>query len=50
VQQPTDFKKNGYPNCEETVQLHMKRFTHCIFICTTIYFDGIIAVIDPELS
>ncbi|KAI6046524.1 Spt4/RpoE2 zinc finger-domain-containing protein [Pisolithus marmoratus] len=48
VQHPTDFKKNGCPNCEEIMQ--MKGSTDRISVCTTTYFDGIIAVIDPESS
>ncbi|KAI6099169.1 Spt4/RpoE2 zinc finger-domain-containing protein [Pisolithus sp. B1] len=48
VQQPTDFKKNGCPNCEEIMQ--MKGSTDRISVCTTTYFDGIIPVIDPESS
>ncbi|KAI6033831.1 hypothetical protein PISMIDRAFT_680881 [Pisolithus microcarpus 441] len=48
VQQPTDFKKNRCPNCEEIMQ--MKGSTDRISVCATTYFDGIIAVIDPETS
>ncbi|KAI6035625.1 hypothetical protein F5J12DRAFT_794747 [Pisolithus orientalis] len=40
--------KSSYPILHSVKQ--MKGFTHCISICTTTYFDGIIAVIDPELS
>ncbi|KAI0031562.1 hypothetical protein K488DRAFT_86686 [Vararia minispora EC-137] len=41
-----DFLRNGCPNCEELMQGSSDR----IRACTTIYFDGIIANIDPERS
>ncbi|KAF7313414.1 Transcription elongation factor SPT4 [Mycena chlorophos] len=48
VQQPIDFRKYGCPNCEEILQ--MKSSGDQVAQCTTSYFDGIIAVIDPENS
>ncbi|KAL4075581.1 Spt4/RpoE2 zinc finger-domain-containing protein [Scleroderma yunnanense] len=48
IQHPMDFRKNGCPNCEEIMQ--MKGSPDRISACTTTYFDGIIAVIDPESS
>ncbi|KAG1739946.1 Spt4/RpoE2 zinc finger-domain-containing protein [Suillus clintonianus] len=48
IQHPMDFRKNGCPNCEELMQ--MKGSPDRISVCTTTYFDGIIAVIDAEAS
>ncbi|KAG6849755.1 hypothetical protein H0H93_005553 [Arthromyces matolae] len=48
IQLPVDFRKNGCPNCEEVLQ--MKGNSDRIATCTTTYFDGVIAVIDPENS
>ncbi|KAI6122657.1 transcription elongation factor SPT4, partial [Pisolithus croceorrhizus] len=48
VQQATNFKKSGCKNCEEIMQV--RGSTDRISVCTTTYFDGIIAVIDPESS
>ncbi|ETW84402.1 hypothetical protein HETIRDRAFT_123985 [Heterobasidion irregulare TC 32-1] len=48
VQTPLDFRRNGCPNCEELMQ--MKGSPDRIQVCTTTYYDGIIAVIDPETS
>ncbi|KAG6888626.1 hypothetical protein C0995_006870 [Termitomyces sp. Mi166 len=48
IQLPVDFRKNGCPNCEEIMQ--MKGNSDRIASCTTTYFDGVIAVIDPEKS
>ncbi|KAF8876247.1 Spt4/RpoE2 zinc finger-domain-containing protein [Infundibulicybe gibba] len=48
IQLPVEFRKNGCPNCEEIMQ--MKGSPDRIGACTTTYFDGIIAVIDPENS
>jgi hypothetical protein len=65
IQHPMDFRKNGCPNCEEIMQVcveiplitsthlfpwQMKGSPDRIAVCTTTYFDGIIAVIDPESS
>ncbi|KAI6112889.1 transcription initiation protein spt4 [Pisolithus sp. B1] len=41
-------KKSGCKNCEEIMQV--RGSTDRISVCTTTYFDGIIAVIDPESS
>ncbi|KAA1465914.1 transcription initiation Spt4 [Dentipellis sp. KUC8613] len=48
IQSPADFRRNGCPNCEELMQ--MKSSPDRIQVCTTTYFDGVIAVIDPESS
>ncbi|KAF9654245.1 transcription initiation Spt4 [Thelephora ganbajun] len=48
IQTPGDFRKNGCPNCEEILQ--MKGSPDRIQSCTSTYFDGIIALIDPETS
>ncbi|KAF7301237.1 Transcription elongation factor SPT4 [Mycena indigotica] len=48
VLQPIDFRRQGCPNCEEILQ--MKNSGDRIASCTTTYFDGVIAVIDPENS
>ncbi|THH18292.1 hypothetical protein EW146_g2665 [Bondarzewia mesenterica] len=48
VQTPLDFRRMGCPNCEEVMQ--MKGSPDRIQVCTTTYFDGIIAIIDPETS
>ncbi|EIN10146.1 transcription initiation protein spt4 [Punctularia strigosozonata HHB-11173 SS5] len=48
IQTPVDFRKNGCPNCEELMQ--MRGSPDRISVCTTTYFDGVIAVIDPETS
>ncbi|KAI0786514.1 transcription initiation protein spt4 [Abortiporus biennis] len=48
IQTPGDFRKFGCPNCEELMQ--MKGYQDRVGVCTTTYFDGIIAVIDPENS
>ncbi|KAI0056800.1 transcription initiation Spt4 [Artomyces pyxidatus] len=48
IQTPVDFRRTGCPNCEELMQ--MKGSPDRIQMCTTTYFDGIIAVIDPENS
>lgn len=65
IQHPMDFRKNGCPNCEELMQVfrdhressllpltssQMKGSPDRISVCTTTYFDGIIAVIDAEAS
>ncbi|KAJ7590595.1 transcription initiation protein spt4 [Mycena floridula] len=43
----SEFSKHGCPNCEEILQL---RTSSRLDTCITPYFDGIIAVIDPENS
>ncbi|EAU88384.1 transcription initiation protein spt4 [Coprinopsis cinerea okayama7 len=48
IQLPADFRRNGCPNCEEILQL--KGNTDRISTCTTTYFEGVIAVIDPDNS
>ncbi|RDB15458.1 Transcription elongation factor SPT4 [Hypsizygus marmoreus] len=48
IQLPVDYRKHGCPNCEEIMQ--MKQNSERIASCTTTYFDGVIAVIDPENS
>ncbi|KAJ7122936.1 transcription elongation factor SPT4 [Mycena epipterygia] len=48
IQHPLDFRKYGCPNCEEVMQ--MKNSGDRVTACTTTYFDGVIAVIDPETS
>ncbi|KAF9787059.1 transcription initiation protein spt4 [Thelephora terrestris] len=48
IQTPGDFRKSGCPNCEEILQ--MKGSPDRIQSCTSTYFDGIIALIDPETS
>jgi len=48
IQTSQDFKKSGCPNCEELMQI--KGSTDRLGVCTTPYFDGIIAVIGPEKS
>jgi RNA polymerase subunit RPABC4/transcription elongation factor Spt4 len=64
IQHPLDFRKNGCPNCEELMQVRwafsmptpnvdqskMKGSTDRTNACTSTYFDGVIAVIDPEAS
>lgn len=66
IQHPLDFRKYGCPNCEELMQvclptdysrpsnLHsfvqMKNSGDRVTACTTTYYDGVIAVIDPEKS
>ncbi|KAJ8085838.1 transcription elongation factor spt4 [Marasmius sp. AFHP31] len=44
----TDFRAKGCPNCEEILQL--RNSPDRISTCTTAYFDGIIANINPESS
>ncbi|KII96066.1 hypothetical protein PLICRDRAFT_170646 [Plicaturopsis crispa FD-325 SS-3] len=48
IQNPADFRRIGCPNCEEIMQ--MKGSQDRMGVCTTSYFDGIIAVVDPETS
>ncbi|VDC01125.1 unnamed protein product [Peniophora sp. CBMAI 1063] len=48
IQTPLDFRRGGCPNCEEFMQ--MRGSPDRIQVCTTTYFDGIIANIDPEKS
>ena len=43
-----EFRKNGCPNCEEILQL--KGSTDRLTTCTTTYFEGVIAVVDPDNS
>lgn len=65
IQTSNDFRSIGCPNCEEILQvpkwfiwatsiliafLQLKDSPDRIVSCTTAYFDGVIAVIDPETS
>ncbi|KAF9498246.1 transcription elongation factor SPT4 [Pleurotus eryngii] len=48
VMMPAAFRRDGCPNCEEIMQ--MKGSQDRIAACTTQYFDGAIAVMDPDHS
>ncbi|KAJ3903218.1 transcription initiation protein spt4 [Lentinula edodes] len=48
IQTSQDFRSIGCPNCEEILQL--KDNPDRILACSTSYFDGVIALIDPETS
>ncbi|KAK0206006.1 transcription initiation protein spt4 [Desarmillaria ectypa] len=48
IQTSADFRKDGCPNCDSILQLRDN--PERIQSCTTQYFDGIIAVTDPEKS
>ncbi|ESK93097.1 transcription elongation factor spt4 [Moniliophthora roreri MCA 2997] len=48
IQTSNDFRVKGCPNCEEILQL--KDSPDRISTCTTVYFDGVIGVTDPENS
>ncbi|TFK98954.1 Spt4/RpoE2 zinc finger-domain-containing protein [Pterulicium gracile] len=48
VQTPSDFRRNGCPNCEEILQI--RNSGERVTSCTTTSFEGIIAVVDPERS
>ncbi|KAI5479809.1 transcription elongation factor SPT4 [Pseudohyphozyma bogoriensis] len=45
---PSEFKKEGCPNCEE--YLEMKGSQDRVFDCTTAQFDGTIALMTPSKS
>ncbi|KAK7051353.1 transcription elongation factor spt4 [Paramarasmius palmivorus] len=48
IQTTQDFRLSGCPNCEEILQL--KDSPDRIQSCTTVYFDGVIGIMDPENS
>ncbi|TFK25065.1 transcription initiation protein spt4 [Coprinopsis marcescibilis] len=48
VQLPSDFKRNGCPNCDDILQL--KGNVDRVNSCTTALFEGVIAVVDPDNS
>ncbi|KAF9268398.1 transcription initiation protein spt4 [Marasmius fiardii PR-910] len=48
VMSGAEFRARGCPNCEEILQL--KHSSDRISACTSVYFDGLIANIDPENS
>jgi len=45
---PTDFKREGCPNCEEI--LNMQGSSERILECTSAQFDGVIAMTQPSES
>ncbi|KAJ3716489.1 transcription initiation protein spt4 [Lentinula raphanica] len=47
IQTSSDFRNIGCPNCEEILQANNP---DRILACTTSYYDGVIALIDPEAS
>ncbi|THV00545.1 transcription initiation protein spt4 [Dendrothele bispora CBS 962.96] len=48
IQSSNDFRFNGCPNCEDILQL--KDSADRVMTCTSTYFEGMIAGIDPENS
>ncbi|ORY91499.1 Spt4/RpoE2 zinc finger-domain-containing protein [Leucosporidium creatinivorum] len=48
VATPTEFRKEGCPNCDEL--LEMKGSSDRVLECTTAQFDGTIALVSPKDS
>ncbi|KAK9897606.1 transcription initiation Spt4 [Cystobasidium minutum MCA 4210] len=47
VQTPSEFRRDGCPNCE---QLSMKGDKERVLECTTSAYDGLIAMVNPQDS